>query len=397
MPKKITAEGGFASGEEFQEPFSPKEELEKVKEAPREERREKLKEFKERLLEQEKDIVEIQRELVEKVEADPKTPREALVAEFSKLAAEKGLSDSQKELGEIIIGEYSQKNAAVQRFRNVYQDDRRLFQTVFGSEPKGKVEVVAGPMTLYFRCFDFDDYFLIYSESFLENKKFGEQEKKSAAFSGGVFINSAKIPALWGTIIAEKAEAGEPINKEILEHEKQHAYKNLFYGMYFDFLKKESSTAELLNISPEKDKDKYLFLLERSLGGLRAMEAEKRAKDELLAFFKTGEDPEKIKEFLLAPKEKGGLYDYMHDWKEQLTDFGPEVPVYEIKLMQEAINKVFVKDYEDLLDGAIDAFESLEALGYKKSEAVAFLITKPLSTWNKWVRRLAKHEIKEEK
>src|SRR5437660_6126674 len=77
--------------------------------------------------------------------------------------------------------EYEKKHQAVERASAQHPDPAEFFAANFGSPPQGKVEVIKGPMTVNFRCYDPEDYLTAYSGG----KEHINEENKARATSSG--------------------------------------------------------------------------------------------------------------------------------------------------------------------------------------------------------------------
>lgn len=103
-----------------------------------------------------------------------------------------------------VLDRYKEKRTAVQKFIRDTRDGNLMFEKCFGVKPKGKIEVIPGPMTICFRCFDDEDYMAatVHSEN--------DPEQKSQVFekfkrSSGVAFSAVKDSSLpQASIIAER-------------------------------------------------------------------------------------------------------------------------------------------------------------------------------------------------
>lgn len=384
------------------EGFLKRPELKKVFKIKRgDEKAAALEDFKEKFAEEKKGFAKLQEEMIKRVRLDPDghtANREYLKEKSAKLGATPAQTNDM--LG--IFEEYARKHDSVRAIRKEHPDNAELFETLFGKKPAGKIEVVEGPMTLYFKCRDTNDYALIHSGAFVENRAVTNDEFEKAMKSAGCSINTSRIPGLGGTIIAEnttdlvkgsenihfqfmKKKYIEKKSEDIRAHEEQHAFKALFRE---SFAKKYIAEKSAVN--------GYLrFLRERI--------AEPRAKDEILAFFKDGmSDRQIVLDTLTRAKEDGGIYDYWEEYleknklpkavKESLHD-----PEYNKKFFERA-NSVFRDEYRAMVENGLRNLLFLRIKGYSKDEIIGLLISEPLSRWPKVIGRLVEAErIKEKK
>ncbi|TSC73950.1 MAG: Uncharacterized protein G01um101444_417 [Parcubacteria group bacterium Gr01-1014_44] len=207
-------------------PFDPKIELKNIRRLPLEEledpertdevkrkiRAEQLVRFKENLIHQKEGIARAVDDLRNAVESTPNATTEILLSRVQALAPEYRFTRDQISLFKYAIEQYQEKHSAVEKYRAMYPNDTNLFEACFGKKPKGKIEVVKGSMTLFFRCFDRDDYAFV--NSFYKHRgdetKIVPEDIARANDSGGVAISSVKIEELAGAITAENVGNNSP-------------------------------------------------------------------------------------------------------------------------------------------------------------------------------------------
>ncbi len=367
--------------------FHPEKELQEIRRAPKEERKAKIEEFKEKLAFQKEGLARAQEGLITAIRKNPDTPLEELYETAVNAGSRYGMSEEQKETARSLISAYSEKHQKIKEVREQYPSDKDLYNALFGRQPKGKVEVIEGPMTLYFRCEKLDDYTVIHSQSFLGERDITKEDRKASEMSGGVSIGSSLIPGLEGTVIAEKSgfvgykSKRWAQSEDILKHEEQHAMKRIFGEKIV-----EHNAWERFDLA-ETDEERKLALKEYFRS--RRQSGENRARDEILAFFKGDWQAESIFEALTEPREKKGLYDYFVEDKKLLRNwFSENFKGWYEPLADRAIKDVFELEYKELLQDGIDAFTKLEKSGYSKDQVIAILIHEPLAKWKKVAKRL---------
>lgn len=390
--------------------FTQGEELAAIRRAPAKERAAKLKEFKEKLSWQKEGFMVIQTELIKFIRRDPDASLGMLYEYVRDSAPKYGLTEEQKEIAKKILAEYTHKHEAVRAIRKEHPDDRELYQILFGAAPKGKIEIIEGPMTLYFRCHDVEDYARIRQHIFNPDQEPTRQDIEKADTSGGVSIDFAPTPELRGTIIAENAKGRllDHFTVPVLRHEEQHAIKRLFAEQYevaclweaLEVIKQTGKVENRANI--------LRLFTKRYLRRAREYGGEERAKDEILAYFKGGnKQPSEILETLILSEEKGGLYDYFAERKEGFKEIvlnalkmenpSKKISDEELKIIDKSMGEVFGSEYRALLKDGIDAFVILREHGYSTEEAKNFLIMEPLRKWGKTVARALKAKELREK
>ena len=150
-------------------PFDAGEELKNIKNLPPERedspeimkravRRDQVSDFKDNLMRQKEGIGKTIGDLRAMVESVPDASQEALMRKVFEVAPGYRFTQQQEGIFKNGVEQYCQKHLAVEKYREMYPDDNDLFEACFGRKPKGKLEVVKGPMTLCFRCFSENDY-----------------------------------------------------------------------------------------------------------------------------------------------------------------------------------------------------------------------------------------------
>ncbi len=381
-PKREAIESPIRSDEIF----DPEEELSKIKEMPKEKRREKLREFKEKLAYQKEGLARTQEELIKTIRENPDITWPELYGKALDLLVKYGADTegNQIKIDEILRG-YYKKHWFIKKARERFPDDNNLFEAIFGRPPQGRIEVIEGPVTLYFRCHDIRDYALISQQTFLDYRDPTMTEIRATKREGGVSISTSLIPNLRGTIIAERARGEFTDNqKAIYIHEEQHAIKRLFDERPIKTMWKTTWPYEMDTS------------LTKQFRIIREQMAELRVKDEILAYMKEGRrDPEEIFKILTMSGQDGGLYDYLEDEKRELIALhsrnkSPD----EQKMITETVKQVFETEYHKLIKDGIDAFQDLIDNGYTTAQTIALLNAEPLARWPKIVRRLTRKQSK---
>jgi hypothetical protein len=386
--------------------FDAKAELAKIRQAPSSERKQMLADFKQKLAEQKGGFGVMQHEMIRFIRQNPDAPKEELYKQIDDYGQRFSLTEDQKTTAKGIIDEYSKKHEAVRDMRKKYPDDAKLYEATFGVAPKGKVEVVEGPMTLYFKTQNAEDYARIYTAGRREDPNtISPANLQESGVTGGASLNWAPAPELQGTIIAGNAslrtqqnqpsflrrsarkryETEEAWAKRIQIHEEQHAIKRLFK----DVKSKREDWGIWDDSSPEQQRN----ILMRSFRSTREIFADSRIKDEIMAYLKSGQDPKETIQYLLKPKGEKGLYDYLEGKKEskikEEQEFLQEYNhSYDPAMIREVADKVFEEDYHDLITNGVKAFDTLQKSGKSTDEAIGILIHEPLDKWPKTVNRM---------
>lgn len=371
--------------------FDPAEELKKIKHNKEVERKNRLDKFKEKFVYQKEGLAKMQEEIINLIRQDPDIKFHTLSSVVKDYAKQYGMTEQQINITKEIIAQYTTKHRAIEKFVQNHPRKEDIFQALFGEEPKGEIEVAQGPMTLYFRCHNIEDYALIYSQSFLNNRYPTSEEINIASMSGGVSIGTALVPELEGTIIAENTEGRkfyENYPKSTIIHEEQHALKRLFR----ETMRCENAFRNLRNAKTDEEKKKSL---KQYLRWFRESEQyEARLKDEILAFLKDGHSDKETYYYLTLPKDQGGIYDYSFTERQSLPKFISEKTDVHKTLIEDTIREIFIKENKDIIKTGIKAFRILQACDYSDEQVIAFLIQEPLAKWLKTAERLVKQKYK---
>jgi len=362
------------------EVFDPERELAEIKTAPKEEKKQKLQEFKEKLAYQKEGLARTQEELTNTIRENPDIIWKELYGKALDLLIKYGADTEENTLKtEKVLARYWWRHKHIKEAREQFPDENLLFEAVFGQLPRGKIEIMEGPITLYFRCHNLKDYALISKQTFLKNRGPSFSERKSAKAEGGVSISTSLVPDLQGTIIAERARSKFNDNqKKIYTHEEQHAIKRLF------------------NERPVREMTSYKTggsLVEWLRGG-RELLAELSVKDEILAYMKEGRwDANDVFNILTKSGKKGGLYDYLTKEKSEIMAIHSKGKSRdEKKELIKTVKQIFETEYYKLIKDGIRSFQDLTDNGYTKEQTIALLNVEPLSKWSKVVKRLTKKQ-----
>lgn len=168
-------------------------------------RRDRLDRFKEALQHQEEGVARMIRTLRDAVERTPDASVDALFALVTKEAPTLRFTHRQMETFLTAIETYVQRHEAVVRARTRYPRDEDLYEACFGMKPAGRVEVIQGPMTLCFRCYDKDDYALAYNfdKAKGDAANIGPADRAHALKSGGCAFERVLLPDLASTVTLE--------------------------------------------------------------------------------------------------------------------------------------------------------------------------------------------------
>jgi hypothetical protein len=380
------------------EVFDPEKEILEVLKASRMERPAKLSEFKEKLAFQKAGLARVQDLMIDEIRRHPEKSTDELYEMATELGTEFGMNEKQKKEARKALEKYEKQHKAIEKIRKEHKKDEDVFKELFWKEPKGKTEVVQSPVSLYFKCYDFEDYLAVcYQErmrGFVKEKNFTDEEKKDAYASGARNVYSFSHPELGRAITVENTQKllSEPTvdQEEYVGQKFAHEEQHIFYGF---FNKDEAidpnndSTLftirkNYVNAKTEKEKEKVLKKFFRSF----RQYADDRAKDEILAYYKDGRAGRTYNE-LTTDEAEGGIYDFLAK---------PKKPNYlwtvtneeDTEFIKRISNKLLIEEYKKTITDGIEVIQKMEENGYAKDEIIALLTHEPLAKWGKVVGRI---------
>ncbi len=402
--------------------FDAEAEIQKIMKAPSAERASLLASYKEKLTLQKNGLAKVQEEMMEDIRKNPEMTKE----EFSKLYDERaelfGVTLEQKEIAEKIFAKYKEKHVAIERIRAEYPDDREMFKAAFGQAPKGEIEIIVGPISLYFRLHHIEDYALANSGKCQQvNVDIDANDIKKASSSGGMGRVPTLIPKLSGVVCIENTEGRkfEGLAVEIYEHEEQHVINEIVkrtreaefpfsdnsLALAGDVGEIKELQSAMLTATPAEKKlfearvvqlKRQIDILDtRRLKAIRERDASGRAKDEILAYTRDGKKLGEIYTLLTRKESEGGVYAYLKNTESLWSPAELYLKEENIPLVSELNDdfqvrkeEVFVKGYQAEIRTGLYAYQKLRNEGYKEEAIRSIFQDEPLSRWAKVTERL---------
>lgn len=172
----------------------------------RAEKREYHRSHVETLVENQEQIAKTIERLYAAVYQSPEGSTPEILMEFTRNNRDGFFSEEASEQFAVVLDKYRQRREVVQEFIRENRTASAMFEKCFGSKPRGRVEVIPGPMTIAFRCFDDEDYIAAYTHGVLPENGPGlkEQAVEKAKKSGGAAFPVVKVSELAGCVIAER-------------------------------------------------------------------------------------------------------------------------------------------------------------------------------------------------
>ncbi|PIU15389.1 hypothetical protein COT20_01775 [bacterium (Candidatus Gribaldobacteria) CG08_land_8_20_14_0_20_39_15] len=372
-------------------PFDPEEELVKIrrqiKSAPAEKqsqlRKEKLSAFKEKFIQQRLKLAQIQNKLEDFVENNPDAKANEISNTVKRDILVGKINPIQDTKIHLAIHKYVTQHKIIKHylkeFQGKYLDSgegedilwrKELFKAIFGFYPADKIGLVIRPATLYWRCFNIDDF----------AKTIGHKPQEVEHTLGLRGPANCQIPELRGNIAVENTSVVEKLSSEqclkTLIHEESHViedflpHKVVWTERSIENLTPQSTMEEIQTAIFKRIKEKFAFY-------------QNEAKFEILARLREGQTPVKI---YLKLIEKQGAYNWPVKYK--LADKLKEEIQKQCNPNQDMmpmINTIIVnrmKEYQIIVARALDAVTSLKNK-FSEEEAITLLSQESLDKWHR--------------
>lgn len=378
-------------------PFDPESELEKLKHAPTKEKKQKISEYKENLINQRKGIASIIKEIDKTIHQNPSISFDNLSHVVSEKAPQYRLTEEQLNNFSEALKKYTERHEIVEKYKNLHPEAKNLFKECLGVEPEGQIEVIYNPITIHFICHNHIDYAKAYTQNMRLPKSgtfFGDDEIKSiiSAFSAGAAISQVKNDELKNIITISDFHDRPEENRRIINHEEQHQSNTLFKP-------KKKDLVFSGEISRDNSENKINNLLLELTRGLREMYGiDQVIRDEVLSHYKSASSPEEIYNLILTYynyPEKIEFRSAMEAMPEILQKiFKNEVSVdgnpviLNIEEVKSKVGEYFETKYKDDLKSWIDSIPVLEKKRFSRDEILSLLYSYPIDEWPGVARKM---------
>lgn len=355
--------------------FLVEEELKKIHSGTMDKKKQKLAEFKRRLMEQKKGIAKIQNTVFNDVQQRPDLTVDEYLEPVSGLFDEFDLSSEQRLAFKKGLEAYVNSRESIKENTKEFVnedgevDGEGLYEKLFNRKPQGRVDVILRPAMIYLMIENLDDYIVAGENGNIQNVTDEIREKRDR--EGGCKLISSNIKGLENAIALEKATRGFfniSHDEKTFKHEEQHIFNEIMRAAYnaenikiekrMEFVEKRQEKGKVASDEAKKIKQEHHINIS----------IEDRIKDEISAFFKDGSSADRIREVLLKPDT---IYDYGFDYKDGNYE-----------------KAEFSQKYIELVENGIAAFDRLLKSGYSVEEAQSVLYVEPLTSWQKTVDRL---------
>ena len=362
--------------------FDPEQELKNIRKLHGKEGQKAMRQFKEKLVYQRVGLARMQETLVKEIRQQPDRDFPQLNQIVENFAVQCGFTSEQKNTAQITLGKFREKHTVIKNILESSKNTKELFNKIFGRPPKGKVEIIQGPMTIFFKCRDPKDFTYIVTGAFQQNREPTTDELNNAEKFAGQKINKTRVPELDGLIIVGKYhESTSPLIKAAEEdsyvHEEQHSIKELF-----------ESQVKLPNL-----KDEWFFRVKNGekSGGESDLkryfeygrqQAEEIARDEILAYLK-GDNFSAEEAYEVLAEDEHYNKRMLEKKAEMIDELNRIWGKDSTAIIKKTADLVFGEDYKSLIRDGIKAFDKLKKNGLSSEQTIAILIQEPLTRWKR--------------
>jgi len=380
--------------------FDPKEEVKNLWSVPRDQRRDAIDTFKDKLTRQREAWALCRTSIEDRIEANPKISREEMAGIIGEFAKHYGFAEGHVKIAESLVDDYLKMHKRVVEVRKKFPDDialiNRLTGMKFTQNDAEDFSIEVGPMSIEITC----------SERNVKRMCI-EKEAPFIGFKhGGFALRSRDKKPVYYLVVNNDYEILDPeFYRKIVPHERYHQENRIVAPKLDNISEVRGDVREQLNqglrgflrhqigekvfrfersfenevyqsYESSKDPKKKSFFLAEYMR-LRREHALNKVKDELFAM-KSGSNSTRLNYNIFMYK---GPYDYLvyiRNAKKKKDD----------SLWQDTAQRILVDEYGSIIDTAIGAFDQLVAGGYTQKEVIAILSDKRMQEWPKTVRRL---------
>jgi|GEM_PF-6957704 len=370
--------------------FSPKEELNNLRALPKEERKEALRIFKDKLIRQRKALASCRLFLEKNIEFD----NDVLLTNklhdlINKFGEEYGFDHEQRDILHGIVLEYGNRRRNTLKTRNLFTDDYKLVEHLTGVKlnPNEKLEISIGPASIDIK-----------TNSAIARKLYNQSED-------GGFVDTSFLGGFASSFFAEQHSGyPSPVNYtvvieeyetkkgKIMTHEHEHV-KNSVHQKYLDLEPSVSVDIShfLLDYKNNKNNPELQKVVLEDFCNQRRLGALKFAKDEIMSILSesTIQELQKNLNYLFFENEMP-FYDWFPDIRDILNK-----DLHNDSLAETTIQGLIFNKYRTTVENAVHAYEELIRSGeYSNQKANALLVDKPLYRWPGTIKRILKYDKK---
>lgn len=352
--------------------FSPEQELARIRNLPKIEKRKALANFKDKLVKQKEAWANCRIFIERSIEFDNNVPKDKLMRIIEQFGERYSFTDKQKKTTEELIdGYYANRKKALEA-RKLYPDNLILVNILTGLnfDNNTNFEVSVGPM------------FVEISADDPEAEEIYNRLGATIPLSPHTGFSAKSVqedPIMIIVLRKDSLSKPNPFEnpKSVVAHEIEHLKNRLFREIFDQHITPAEKNHILKLYESEKDpqiKEKILETFFR----LEMREALQRAKDEIIAMKKD----RRPHSYAIFSEQEDSTYDYLAPIKN-----------WELKkdneMWQKTSKKILIDEYKRIIESAVEAFNSLTDSGrYSREEAIALFADKSLTDWPKTAKRL---------
>lgn len=378
----------IANGEVFDSDAA----MQQLREAPREQRPQLIRELKAKLAYQQRGLGQMREALRQMVDRTQRVDARELSGMVEIYAKKYGFDGFTQDIIEGSLNNLESRYHDIQKYTEQYSTGPEFFRWMFqGDSPQGEVELHVTPFTIYLRCHDMRDYTRMYHYGDVTDR-LTEHDFDVAAQSGGCQLHRAPVLDLEGAITVENASDNQNdpyAAQRVLAHEEQHAINSVTTS----FILPHSSERAGRRMMKGMDDEALAITIRRELRHARE-HGVYRAKDEILAYIKEGRDLDEVYSTLTQKKADGGLYDYFNDDKIRMAeDYGEILPAERLAIFKDALDDVLEREYYQIILNGLRACRTLRDHGMNSERIIGTVGHEPLERWPHIASRIKQQSI----
>ncbi len=368
----------FSKNIDFLETFDPKNELDRIRNIPKNERKDFIEKYKVKLRQQRIGLAKCRRFIERSIEFNNEIPRDDLDSIFTKFKDKFGFCGNQEEIIKSLLDNFYLQRQIVIEAREKWSDNleliRNLTQVDFNKSDLKSLDVSVGPMSIDIK-----------TNGFNCGRIYEHAEEPSVKFKYGGFAaqSSHEVPIYYTVIKNDLLFRMLYDAPGVVTHEHEHEKNKLFEHIFFKKISEQEEQGLWVEYEEEEDIELKKIKLENYI--IPQIEyALNRAKDEITAFL-TERSPLVLQSDLANFFFKdgyGGAYDYL----QFLRDFEPKK---DDELYQNTLRELFENKYKKIISNAVESFRLFRKKRKMDSqELIALLTDKSLAEWPKTINRL---------
>ena len=376
------------------EVFDPEIEVSKILKTPTSERKNLLRQFKEKMDFQKNGLSEMQKLILREIMENPDISQRELLIKTEPFVDKFGFSEGQIERIHNSITSYESMHDAVSGFVSENPSSKQACKKLFGIEPEGEVEMMVSPMTIHFRFHDFMDFVRAKCDNPNSRLQVNKEAEQSIGINGLHFYRDS-FGKLKNSIVLENISerSGEAINRTS-SHELQHAISDFHHEMI---------TGKLGENNPYAKKEEYLWDAGKQMlssvrdeNALRQgmtdyfrfakIKAMTMAQEEIISWLSTGSPVAGMGEIIRDYSHAGNMRRIAgNTMKDLLRFYGGKFSNFNFgEIMNDIVGD---EDFYSTIDSALEAVKKAKDSGISREDIIARVRTEPITKWSREINR----------